>query len=130
MTTTQTPVPLGRGNIHEAQSGCRRRALTPTICTVVVIVAGVFGAGAVTHSNSASAAQPSSIGTSVTSHQRLAALGFTATAAKSLLSQMEGLGRNQRYAAERIAMAVEWGGANAFGTGHSPCRNRSTKGEV
>jgi hypothetical protein len=130
MTTTQTPVALGEDRVHEFASGGRRRGLTLTTCTVVVIVAGVFGAGAVTHSNSASAAQPSSIGTSVASHQRLAALGFTATAAKSLLSQMEGLGPNQRYAAERIAMAVEWGGANAFGTGHSPRRNRSTKGEV
>jgi hypothetical protein len=130
MTTTQTPVALSGGNVRKVASGGRRRALTLTTCTVIVIAAGVFGAGAVARSTSASAAQPSSIGTSVTSYQRLTALGFTATAATSLLSQIEGLGPNQRYAAERIAMAVEWGGANAFGTGHSPRRNGSTKGEV
>lgn len=98
--------------------------ITIPICTV--ILAGAFGAGTLTHPNTSSAAQRQSTTTTswVTPQQRLITLGFAPTEAKSLLGQMDGIGPNQRYAAERIAMATEWGDANAFGPDHSRSRNR------
>lgn len=106
-------------NYRLANQHLVRLVLAVAAALVLAVSVGAVTARALTHQPA-----PQTVICPIASHTpttptgRLIRLGFHPTEANRLIRQMSGLGFQQRYAAERIAYATEWGGAYAFGPTH------------